>query len=93
MIRALAYYRHPAPAHKVEFGFLSRSAYRRGVELQRGKHFSTTRKMRQLYFGRGLHRPAGARNLIGPSFRLHRRELIALFEQETRRVFQKRAKA
>ena len=54
--------------------------------------------MRQLYFGRGLHRPAGginipARNLIGPSFRLHRRELIALFEQETRRVFQKRTKA
>ena len=98
MIRALAYYRHPAPAHKVVFGFLSRSAYRRGVELQRGKHFSTTRKMRQLYFGRGLHRPAGginipARNLIGPSFRLHRRELIALFEQETRRVFQKRTKA
>lgn len=59
MIRALAYYRHPAPAHKVEFGFLSRPAYRRGVELQRGKHFSTTRKMRQLYFGRGLHRPGG----------------------------------
>lgn len=98
MIRALAYYRHPAPTYKVEFGFLSRSAYRRGTDLQRGKHFSTTRKMRQLYFGRGLHRPAGgiripARNLIGPSFRLHRRELIALFEQETRRVFQKRAKA
>ena len=54
--------------------------------------------MRRLFFKRGFIGPRDAikipaRNLIGPSFRLHRRELIALFEQETRRVFQKRTKA
>ena len=84
LTRAIAYYRYPAPMSKVEFGFLSRAAYRRGG--------------RRLFFKRGFIGPRDAikipaRNLIGPSFRLHRRELIALFEQETRRVFQKRTKA
>lgn len=98
LTRAIAYYRYPAPAYKVEFGFLSRAAYRRGVLLQRGVRYPASQKMRRLFFKRGFIGPRDAikipaRNLIGPSFRLHRRELIALFEQETRRVFQKRTKA
>ncbi len=95
--RAIGYFRHPAPEMKVEFGFLSRSAYRRGVLLQRGVKYPVSKKMRHLFFARGFKRPGEnitipARNLIGPSFAARRNSLISLFEQETRRVFMKRTR-
>ena len=93
--KAIGYFRHPAPEMKVEFGFLSRSAYRRGVLLQRGVKYPVSKKMRHLFFARGFKRPGEtidipARNLIGPSFAARRAGLVSLFEQETQRVFMKR---
>ena len=91
--RAIAYYRYPAPASQVQFGFLSRSSYMAATRLQEGQTFSGTRKMGKLFHLRGLHTPKKVvvppRPLIMPSFCSRKRELLELFDDEIRRVFQR----
>lgn len=89
--RAIAYYRYPAPQTRVQFGFLSRSAYTAATRLQKGQVMPSTRKMRWLFYKQGFHMPKSIkvppRPLIIPSFRSRKRELLELFDDEIRRVF------
>ncbi len=97
LIQAVGYYRHPLPRQKVEFGFLSNTAYRLATRLQRGFSIPVSKKMRQLFVIRGFKRPRSAiavpgRNLVTPSYEAHKSELMAAFEQEVRTTFRKAIK-
>lgn len=97
LVRAIGYYRHPLPRQKVEFGFMSTTAYRLATRLQRGFSIPVSQKMRQLFVIRGFKRPRSVitvpgRNLVTPSYTAHKSELMAAFDQQVRETFRKAVK-